>query len=148
MFKEPIRLAPLLFTFMLALTGVSPAQADERAPVIHQLRTYEIYEHNKEAFKARFREHAMRIMAKYDFKILAIWESQHNGRTEFIYLLQWPDRAMLTDRWAKFMADPEWAAIKKRTGAQHGKMVGEIQDRVLEVQDYSPTHTFVVPGNL
>ena len=149
MHKRTVRFGPLLFIFVLALTCVSrPVGAAEQAPVVHQLRIYEIFDNNKQAFHARFREHAMRIMAKYDFKILAIWETQHNGRTEFAYLLQWPDRATLTDRWAKFMADPEWAAIKKRTGAQHGQMVGEIQDRVLDVQDYSPTHTFAIPVSL
>jgi len=148
MHKGSARFAPLLFMFALALSCmVRTAPAAEQAPVIHQLRIYEIFDKNKQAFHARFREHAMRIMAKYDFKILAIWETQHNGRTEFAYLLQWPDRATLTDRWAKFMADPEWAAIKKRTAAEHGQMVGEIQDRVLEVQDYSPTHTFAIPGS-
>jgi hypothetical protein len=127
---------------------LQPVSAAEQAPVVHQLRIYEIFDQNKQAFHARFRDHAMRIMAKYDFKILATWETQHNGRTEFVYLLQWPDRATLTDRWARFMADAEWAAIKKRTAAEHGQMVGEIQDRVLEVQDYSPTHTFAIPVSL
>jgi hypothetical protein len=138
-----------LFAFLLMLSCLmQTAAAADRAPVVHQLRIYEIFDRSKQAFHARFRDHAMRIMAKYDFKILATWETQHNGRTEFAYLLQWPDRATLTDRWARFMADPEWAAIKKRTAAEHGQMVGEIQDRVLEVQDYSPTHTFAIPVSL
>lgn len=142
--------ASALFSVLLGLAlslGSWSASAAE-PQVIHQLRTYQIFEHNKQAFHQRFREHAMRIMARYDFKILAIWETQHNGRTEFVYLLQWPDHATLTDRWARFMADPEWAAIKKRTAAQHGQLVGDIQDRVLEVQDYSPTHTFSIPVSL
>jgi hypothetical protein len=88
----------------------------------------------------------MRIMARDDFKILAIWESQHAGRTEFVYILQWPDRRTLTDRWAKFMADLEWAEIKKHTGAVHGQMVGDIQDRVLGVQDYSPATSLLSSG--
>ena len=112
------------------------------ADVVHQLRIYEIFDTNKQAFHDRFRDHAMRIMAKYDFKIVAQWETRHEGCTEFVYLLQWPDRATLTDRWARFMADQEWAAIKKRTGAQHGRLVGDIEDRVLTVQDYSPTRFF------
>ena len=139
MHKGKVGFAPLLFMFISALACVPrPVGAAEQAQVIHQLRVYEIFDKNKQAFHARFREHAMRIMAKYDFKILAIWETQHNGRTEFVYLLQWPDRATLTDRWAKFMADPEWAAIKKRTGAQHGRLVGEIEDRTLRTTEYSP----------
>jgi hypothetical protein len=55
-----------------------------------------------------------------------------------VYLLEWPDEAMMKDRWAKFMADPEWANIKKETGAKYGKLVGEIQDRTLHVTAYSP----------
>jgi hypothetical protein len=121
-----------------ALSSQRATAAAKQPPVVHQLRVYEIFEHNKQAFHERFRDHALRIMAKYDFKVLAIWETRRQERTEFVYLLEWPDRQTLTDRWAKFMADPEWADIKKRTGAVHGRLVGEIQDRVLEVQGYSP----------
>jgi len=81
--------------------------------VIHQLRIYEIFDGNKKAFHERFRDHAMRIMARYGFKIVATWESRTEDRTEFVYLLEWPDRETMKDRWAKFMADKEWAEIKK-----------------------------------
>jgi hypothetical protein len=107
--------------------------------VVHQLRIYEIFEGNKRAFHERFRDHAMRIMARYDFKIVAMWESRKGDRTEFVYLLEWPDKETMKDRWAKFMADKEWAEIKKVTGAAHGPLVGEIEDRTLELTDYSPT---------
>jgi hypothetical protein len=108
------------------------------ADVVHQLRIYEIFDHNKQAFHDRFRDHAMRIMAKYDFHIVAMWEAKNGARTEFVYLLEWPDEATLKDRWAKFMKDPQWAAIKKETGAKYGDLVGEIQDRTLHVTPYSP----------
>jgi hypothetical protein len=61
------------------------------AEPIHQLRIYEIFDHNKQAFHDRFRDHAMRIMKKYDFHILAMWEAKNGTRTEFVYLLEWPD---------------------------------------------------------
>jgi hypothetical protein len=101
--------------------------------VIHQLRIYEIFEHNKAAFHARWREHAMRIMTtRYGFRILAMGESGHAGRTEWVYLLEWPDLATKEDAWRRFLADPEWIEIKRVTKAQHGDLVGEIADRVLE----------------
>ena len=34
------------------------------ADVVHQLRIYEIFDSNKQAFHERFRDHAMRIMAR------------------------------------------------------------------------------------
>jgi hypothetical protein len=105
---------------------------------VQQLRIYEIFDANKQAFHDRFRDHAMRIMKKYDFEIVAMWEAQNGERTQFVYLLDWPDEATMKDRWSRFMADQEWAAIKKETAAKHGKLVGEIQDRTLKLTNYSP----------
>jgi hypothetical protein len=116
----------------------SLASAGEPRSVIHQLRIYEIFDVNKKAFHDRFRDHAMRIMARYDFKIVAIWESQKDNRTEFVYLLEWPDKETMTDRWEQFLHDEEWIRIKKETAEKSGNLVGEIQDRTLNLTDYSP----------
>ena len=112
--------------------------ATERATMIEQLRIYEIFENNKPAFHDRFRDHAARIMAKYDFRIVAMWESKYEGRTEFVYLLQWADEATMKDRWSKFMADEEWKQIKQETAARHGTFVGDMEDRTLRLTNYSP----------
>jgi heme-degrading monooxygenase HmoA len=105
--------------------------------MIHQLRVYEIFEHNKSAFHARFRDHAARIMKTYGFHILSMWESRKESRTEFVYLLSWPDEEVLRQAWAAFMADEEWKQIKRETSALHGDLVGGIEDRVLYLTDYS-----------
>jgi heme-degrading monooxygenase HmoA len=75
--------------------------------MIHQLRIYEIFEHNKVAFHARFRDHAVRIMRTYGFNIIHIWESKYNNRTEFVYLLSWDDEETMRNAWTEFMADEE-----------------------------------------
>lgn len=118
-------------------TRGDPGQPVARAP-IHQLRIYEIYDDTRQAFHARFRDHAARIMAKYDFRIVAIWESRSDDRLELVYLLEWPDEATMTERWARFMADPEWAEIKRQTASLHGRFVGEIEQRTLRPTTYSP----------
>jgi NIPSNAP len=132
----------LVLLFFVSRPLRTMANSEEQTPV-HQLRVYEIFEGNKQAFHDRFRDHAMRIMAKYDFKIVAIWETKTGDRTEFVYLLEWPDKETMTDRWAKFMADQEWANIKKETAKVHGRLVGDIQDRVLQLRDYSPNRTLL-----
>ena len=106
--------------------------------MIHQLRIYEIFEHNKAAFHARFRDHAARIMRKHGFDIVEMWETKTPRRTEFVYLLAWPDEAAKTAAWAKFFADEEWKEAKRAT-ASLGDMVGEIEDRTLAPVDYSPS---------
>jgi hypothetical protein len=105
---------------------------------VHQLRIYQIFDSNKKAFHARFRDHAMRIMARYNFNIVATWESHHGERAEFVYLLEWQDKETMKNQWEKFMADKEWADIKKATGEANGPLVGEIEDKTLELTDYSP----------
>jgi hypothetical protein len=107
--------------------------------MIQQLRIYEIFEKNKAHFHTRFRDHAARIMqTRYGFRIVAMWETRSGDRTEFVYLLEWPDEATKTRQWAAFMADAEWTEIKRVTHAEHGLMVGAIEDRVLVAVDYSP----------
>lgn len=106
--------------------------------VIRQLRIYEIFDETKDAFHERFRDHAARIMATYGFCFIAGWETSTDDGPEFVYLLEWPDETTMKDRWAAFMADEEWAQIKRDTAAVHGQMVGAIQDRVLTPVDYLP----------
>jgi hypothetical protein len=107
--------------------------------MIQQLRIYEIFEKNKPQFHARFRDHAARIMqTRYGFRIVAMWETKFADRTEFAYLLEWPDEATKTAQWAAFMADAEWTEIKRVTHAEHDLMVGQIEDRLLVPVDYSP----------
>ena len=107
--------------------------------MIHQLRIYEIFDNNKAAFHARFRDHATRIMQRHGFHIVAMWETTFEGRTEFVYVLEWPDETTKAAAWTAFMADKEWSDIKRVTSAEHGVLVGGIEDRVLTPLDYSPS---------
>ena len=107
--------------------------------MIHQLRIYEIFEHNKATFHDRFRDHAARIMQTYGFEIIAMWEAKTAQRTEFVYLLTWPNESAMRSAWDRFLADEEWKEVKRVTSAQHGDLVGEIEDRVLVLTDYSPS---------
>ena len=118
---------------------IEPKRPCGGEPVIQQLRIYEIFDHNKAAFHARFRDHAQRIMRGYGFRIVAMWETKNDGRSEFAYLLTWPDLATKERAWRGFLADAEWKEIKRVTNAEHGDLVGEIQDRVLVATSYSPT---------
>ena len=78
----------IVLAVILTVGGIVPqrslSRAGEQQSVIHQLRIYEIFDSNKKAFYDRFRDHAMRIMAKYDFTIVATWESKTDNRTEFV----------------------------------------------------------------
>jgi hypothetical protein len=112
-----------LLISIAASIGCSPRPTSTASPastVIHQLRTYEIFDRNQKAFHARFRDQAIQIMARHGFKMVATWETSTGGRTQFVYLLEWPDNETMKQGWARFMADREWAEIKKVTGQANG----------------------------
>jgi len=131
---------------LLIIAGNSQSVSPPHQPV-HQLRIYEIFKDNKQAFHDRFRDHASRIMKNYGFKIVAIWEAEKADRTEFVYILEWENENVMKESWAKFMADQEWKDIKKKTSELHGQLVGEIEDRVLVLKDYSPSKTLLAKDN-
>src|SRR3981189_2886114 len=107
--------------------------------MIQHVRIYEIFENEKVQLHSLFRDPAARIMRdRYGFRIVAMWETRFGERTEFAYLLEWPDEATKTAAWPAFMPDPEWPEIKRVTHAEHGLMVGQIEDRLLVPVEYSP----------
>lgn len=106
--------------------------------MIHQLRVYQLFEDTREAFHERFRDHALPIMARHGFRVLATWDASGDDGPAFAYLLEWPDIEVKEAVWSAFMADEEWAEIKRVTGLHHGRFVGAIEDRVLQATEYSP----------
>ncbi|MCW5909982.1 MAG: NIPSNAP family protein [Cyclobacteriaceae bacterium] len=130
----------LLIMFVVPASGQTAPKND---PItlnepIHQLRIYEIPKENRQAFHNRFRDHANRIMKKYGFNIVAIWESEYKERIEFVYLIEWTNQDSMTIAWNKFMADQEWKDIKALTSKEHGTFVNSIEDRTLKLTEYSP----------
>ena len=126
-----------------AEAGTGAETAGTPAAPIQQLRIYRVHPGNERAFHDRFRDHALRIMARHGFDVVATWETEADGRIEFAYLLEWPDAETMRARWDDFMADGEWAAIKRETGQVHGRFVDGIEDRTLRPTAYSPRSRFL-----
>ncbi|ABF54080.1 NIPSNAP family protein [Sphingopyxis alaskensis] len=124
--------------FAPAAASAAPPPPAARPAPLQQLRIHEIPRANEGVFHDRFRDHALRIMARHGFAVRSIWRSEHADKVEFVYLLDWPDAATMKAAWAAFMADEEWAAIKRETGARHGRFVDAISDRTLEPLPWSP----------
>jgi hypothetical protein len=108
---------------------------------IYQLRIYEVSHDKKEAFHDRFKNHALRIMKKYDFHPVAIWESKSVVNFEFIYILKWSNIEIMEKQWKLFLADEEWINIKKNMNDEIGEPVLRVTSRVLEGIEYSPVYS-------
>ena len=81
----------------------------------------------------------MPIIESYGLRILAMWESDTDGRLEFVYLVESTDRATLEREWDRFMADESWSRAKQEVrSAIGGEPVLDVSSRVLEAVDYPP----------
>src|SRR3546814_14499890 len=87
----------LAATLLPAITALA-APAEAQCETVHQLRIYDVPIENGDAFHDRFRDHAVRIMARHGFNIRAMWESRSEGKLEFVYLLEWPDAERSEER--------------------------------------------------
>jgi len=105
---------------------------------VYQLRIYEVSSDKKEIFHDRFKNHALRIMKRYGFEVVALWESSSVMNFEFIYILKWPDAVTMERQWKLFLADEEWVAIKMKTVSETGEPVLKATGRLLSEVEYSP----------
>jgi heme-degrading monooxygenase HmoA len=112
---------------------------------VFQLRIYEVSSDRRAQFHERFERHALRIMRRYGFTPVALWESTSVSDFEFIYILQWPDIETMERQWKLFLADPEWIEIKRKMAAEIGEPVQRVTSRVLDDVGYSPA---LPPGPL
>jgi hypothetical protein len=61
----------------------------------------------------RFREKEVALFQKHGAEILGVWQHLGNPDT-LVWMLAYRDRAHREDVWAKFGADPEWAALRTK----------------------------------
>ncbi|MCE0495606.1 NIPSNAP family protein [Vibrio salinus] len=112
---------------------------------MYQLRIYKVNKDKREAFHERFKNHAIRIMKKYHFCPLAVWESFTDDDMEFVYMLEWPDKGTMERQWAVFLADKEWIEIKRQMASETGEPVIKATGRVLIPVEYSPVSQVLIP---
>ena len=80
-------------------------------------------------------------MKRHGFRIIDMWESDTGKKVELVYLLSWPDKDTMDSRWKNFLADQEWIDIKKKTAAESGDLVREVNSRPMSRVSYSPACT-------
>ena len=142
-----MRLLATLVLLLLVTTSVAAKAQDQyicqnNGSELQQLRIYEINRSNKDAFHRRFQDHALRIMKRHGFRIIDMWESDTGKKVELVYLLSWPDKDTMDSRWKNFLADQEWIDIKKKTAAESGELVREVNSRPMSRVSYSPACTW------
>jgi hypothetical protein len=100
---------------LLALLSAGSAFA---AGPVYELRTYTAEPGKLELLKARFRDHTIRIFAKYGMESVGYWVPQdpEKSKNTLIYILKHASREAADQSWKSFAADPEWQKAAKESG--------------------------------
>jgi hypothetical protein len=105
--------------------------------VIYELRIYRSLPNRLPNLLRRFRDHTLKIWERHGIRQAGFWttvigESNH----ELIYLLAWESMAEREEKWAKFVADPEWNTARTDS-EKDGPIVLTISNQFLAPTSFS-----------
>lgn len=110
-----------------------------RSHRVFELRTYTAMEGKHADMLARFRNHSLALFVKHGMTNVGYWVPQDApGATHtLMYLLAFPSREEARQRWAAFLADPEWQRVKVESEV-NGRLVAKVDSVYLDPTDFSP----------
>jgi hypothetical protein len=102
--------------------------------MIYELREYTVIPGRMPELVKRFNDYTLRLFKKHNIdcvfcSLTAIGENSHN---ELIYVVRFESSADRDEKWATFVADPEWVeALELSEKAAGGPLVSSIRNRIL-----------------
>lgn len=113
--------------------------------MIYELRIYDVIPNRREALYDRFRQGALKLLAKNGFRIVDMWEPT-DGQEKLVYLLAWKDENERAACWNAFRHDPDWQELKTRTEAE-GAMVTRMEHLLLGSLPFAPNRLADLMGS-
>jgi hypothetical protein len=105
--------------------------------MIYELRVYRVLPNRMPALLKRFESATLRIWERHGIRQAGFWttivgESNH----ELTYLLAWESLAEREQKWATFLADPEWIAARNDS-EKDGPIVATLANSILQPTSFS-----------
>ncbi|MGH3661695.1 MAG: NIPSNAP family protein [Micromonosporaceae bacterium] len=107
--------------------------------MIYELREYVAMPGQGARLHARFRDHTLALFERHRLEVVGFWTDEADPE-RVVYLLRFPDRQALDQRWAAFKADPDWQRVKAESEAD-GPIVAEMTARELSSPAYWRSET-------
>ena len=127
---------------------------------VYEFRTYRLHPGKLEAFRKRFEEGSVRFFAKHGVKLHGFFEigevpaeavAEHSaggivlpaagtrfGQDEVAYIVSFDSLEERDAVWRRFVADPEWHALRAESEERHGAIVAEERTIILTPGARSP----------
>ncbi len=105
--------------------------------MLYELRRYELFGHNRDALHDRFADHTVPLFDRHGFRQVGYFETVIGDGPDLTYLLAWDGLDERQRAWAEFHRDPEWAAVRRRSTAEHGLLVARTHSSILRPLPFS-----------
>ncbi len=114
------------------------AESDRRAaPMLYELRIYEILPGRTDAIMRRFAHHTMGIFARLDIEVVGFWQEVVGRSDRLVYVTRFEDMADREAKWLAFQSDPEWQQVKADTEAD-APIVARVINSFMVPTPFSP----------
>jgi len=104
---------------------------------VYELRIYHAAPGKLDDLNKRFRDHTVKLFAKYGMENIGYWTPADPSDNRLIYVLAHASRDAAKKSFAAFGADPEWKTAQKASEA-NGKLVNKVESYFMQPTDYSP----------
>jgi len=105
--------------------------------VIHELRIYHCVPGRLPDLNKRFETITMKLWEKHGIRPVAFWTTVIGENNNVLtYLLAWESLAEREQKWAAFMADPEWIAARAASEAD-GPILANVSSQILAPAAFS-----------
>lgn len=100
--------------------------------MIHELRIYTCLPERLPALQQRFETATLAIWERLGIRSLGFWTTMvGSSSNDLTYLIEWRSLAEREQKWAEFIADPEWQEAKAKSEAD-GPIVANIDSSLLK----------------
>jgi hypothetical protein len=81
--------------------------------MIYELRIYTCLPGRLPKLLARFNDHTLKLWDRHGIRQAGFWTTAIGpSNNDLTYLVAWESMAEREQKWAKFMADPDWIAVR------------------------------------
>jgi hypothetical protein len=106
--------------------------------MLYEYRRYEVTPGRKPDLDARFANLTLPLWEKHGMRSVGLFDVEVGTMTnELHYLLAWESLAEREDRFAKFLADPEWVQGRAESEA-NGPLTQRVHNQIWRPTSYSP----------
>jgi hypothetical protein len=105
--------------------------------MIYELRVYRCLPNRLPALLKRFESATLRLWEKHGIRQAGFFTTIiGESNNELTYLLAWESLAEREQKWAAFIADPEWISVRSET-EKDGPIVANVANSLLQPTSFS-----------